>query len=304
MRKLVFAILLSLAVIATAQQNFDKVEIKVTKVAGTVYMLQGAGGNIGVSIGEDGIVIVDDEFAPLAEKIKAALKGITDKPVKFVLNTHWHGDHTGGNAQFGETAPIIAQTNVRKRLMEGRKAPGNDIPPAPKAALPVITFDQDLTVHLNGEDIRAIHFPAGHTDGDAVIFFPHSNVVHMGDDFVTYGFPFIDLASGGSVKGMISGVEKVLSQVPPDVKIIPGHGPLSTVTQVRDYVAMLKETSAIVQRGIDEHKTVDQLKQENVLGAYSEKWSPKGAFIDTNKFIETLYNDLSGKKSGAFIPHN
>jgi cyclase len=305
MRKLVFVVLLMLlAAIASAQQNFDKVEIKVTKVAGTVYMLQGAGGNIGVCIGEDGIVIVDDEFAPLAEKIRAALKGISDKPVKFVLNTHWHGDHTGGNGQFGETAPIIAQTNVRKRLMSGGTVGGSNIAPASKMALPVITFDQDLTVHLNGEDIRAIHFPAGHTDGDAVIFFPQSNVVHMGDDFVTYGFPFIDLASGGSVKGMISGVEKVLSQVPPDVKVIPGHGPLSTVTQVRDYVAMLKETSAIVQRGIDEHKTVDQLKQENVLGAYSEKWSPKGAFIDTNKFIETLYNDLSGKKSGAFIPHN
>ncbi len=303
MRKLVFALLL-MSLAASAQQNFDKVEIKVTKVAGTVYMLQGAGGNIGVSIGEDGIVIVDDEFAPLAEKIKAALKGITDKPVKFVLNTHWHGDHTGGNAQFGETAPIIAHTNVRKRLMNGGAVAGNNVAPASKAALPVITFDQDLTVHLNGEDIRAIHFPAGHTDGDAVIFFPQSNVVHMGDDFVTYGFPFIDLDSGGSVKGMIAGVEKVLSQVPADVKVIPGHGPLSTVTQVREYVAMLKETSAIVQRGVDAHKTVDQLEQENVLGAYTEKWSPKGAFIDTNKFIGTLYNDLSGKKSGPFIPHN
>src|SRR5260370_36072694 len=189
MGKLVFALLL-MSLAASAQQNFDKVEIKVTKVAGTVYMLQGAGGNIGVSIGEDGIVIVDDEFAPLAEKIKAALKGITDKPVKFVLNTHWHGDHTGGNAQFGETAPIIAHTNVRKRLMNGGAVAGNNIAPASKAALPGITFDQDLTVHLNREDIRAIHFPAGHTDGDAVIFFPQSTVVPIGDDFVTHDFPF------------------------------------------------------------------------------------------------------------------
>src|SRR5262249_5353495 len=189
---------------AWAQQDFDKVQIKVTKVAGTVYMLEGSGGNIGVSVGEDGILIVDDQFAPLVPKIQAALKGISDKPVKFVLNTHWHGDHTGGNEKLGALAPIIAHTNVRKRLgSESTTRTGQKRPPSPKAALPVITFDDRLTVHLNGEDIRAIHFPSGHTDGDAIIFFTQSNVVHMGDDFFSGQFPFIDLQSGGTVKGYI-----------------------------------------------------------------------------------------------------
>ena len=176
MRRIVWLIVACLlAAAAAAQQpDFSKVEIKVTKVAGTVYMLQGYGGNIGVSVGEDGILIVDDQFAPLADKIKAALKGISDKPVKFVLNTHWHFDHTGGNPYFGDTAPIIAHENVRKRLASGGtiSAFKMEIPPAPKAALPVITFDDKVTVHINGEDIRAIHFPNGHTDGDIVVFFP------------------------------------------------------------------------------------------------------------------------------------
>jgi cyclase len=305
MRKLAFAAI-CLATAAFGQQDFSKVEIKAQKVSGSIYMLEGAGGNIGVSVGDDGIVIVDDQFAPLAEKIRAALKDITDKPVRFVINTHWHGDHTGGNPQFGETSTIIAQTNVRKRLAEGMPGSGS-IPAMPamgKAGLPVITFDHDVTVHVNGEDIEAIHFPSGHTDGDSVIFFTNSKVVHMGDDFVTYGFPFIDLRSGGSAKGMIAACEKIMAQLPPDTKVIPGHGPLSTVADLKPFVQMLRETSAIVQKGIDQHKTLAQLQKENVLAAYSEKWSPKDAFIDTNKMIETLYNDLSGKSKGEFVRHN
>src|SRR5207302_6632938 len=219
--------------LAAQDRDFSKVEMKVTKVAGNVYMLQGAGGNIGASVGEDGIVVVDDQYAPLADKIQAALKEITALPVRFIINTHYHEDHTGGNAYFQKQAPIIAHDNVRKRLESGGAA-GNggsvhfDAKPVAKEALPIITFDHDVTVHLNGEDIRALYFPAGHTDGDSVIFFPKSNVVHMGDDFVTYGFPFIDVDSGGSIDGMIDGVEKVIAQVPADVKIIPGHGPISS----------------------------------------------------------------------------
>src|SRR6266508_3735399 len=183
---------------AGQQVDFSKVQIKVTKVSGNIYLLEGAGGNIAASVGDDGIVIVDDQFTPLAEKIQAALKGITDKPVRFIINTHYHGDHTGGNEFFQKQAPIIAHDNVRKRLQAGGAA-GNggslhmEQKAQPKGALPIITFDHDVTVHLNGEDIRALHFPAGHTDGDSVIYFPKSNVVHMGDDFVTYGFPFVDL---------------------------------------------------------------------------------------------------------------
>jgi glyoxylase-like metal-dependent hydrolase (beta-lactamase superfamily II) len=294
---------------ARAQEpDFSKVEIKVSKVSDNIYMLVGEGGNIAASVGEDGIVIVDDQFAPLAAKIQTALKNlkITDKPVRFVINTHYHGDHTGGNVPFANSgSTLIAQDNVRKRLEDGGTA-GNggsvkmEVKPAPKAALPVITFEHDVTVHLNGEDIRALHFPAGHTDGDAIIFFPKNNVVHMGDDFVRYGFPFIDVASGGSVQGMIAAMEKVSTQLPPDVKVIPGHGDLSNLDDVRAYVAMLKETSAAVQKAIDAHKTLDQMKQDKILDPWA-KWS--GKFIDSDKFIETLYNSLTGSK-GDFMKHN
>ncbi len=303
MRNILCCVALLIVAAAAQQPDFSKVQIKVTRVAGTVYMLEGMGGNIGVSVGDDGIVIVDDQFAPLADKIQAALRGITDKPVRFVINTHWHADHVGGNAYFQKQGPIIAQENVRERMAKGGHAAGRDFPPSPKEALPIITFNDRATVHLNGEDIRAIHFPQGHTDGDSVIFFPQSNVVHMGDDFVTYGFPFIDLESGGGVRGMIVAVEKVIATVPPDTKVIPGHGSLSTVADLKPYVAMLKDCMARVQKGIDQGKTVDQLQKENVLAGYESLGAP-GKFITTDKFIETLYNDLKGNKTGGFVRHN
>jgi len=309
MRKLAFLVLLLLACCAATAQDrdFSKVEMKVSKVAGSVYMLQGAGGNIGASVGDDGIVIVDDQYAPLADKIQAALKGISDKPVRFIINTHYHPDHTGGNAYFQKQAPIIAQDNVRKRLESGGVG-GNgsasvhmEMPPAPKEALPIITFDHDVTVHLNGEDIRALYFPAGHTDGDSVIFFPHSNVVHMGDDFVTYGFPFIDVDAGGSINGMIDGVEKVIAQVPPDVKIIPGHGPVSSLDDVKAYLGMLKATRDAVEQQLKAGKTLVQMKQAKLLDPW-KKYS--GDFISEDVFLETLYNSLTGQKNGKFIKHN
>ena len=306
---LLLGVLLALGTSVEGQnQDFSKVQIKVTKVSGNIYMLEGQGGNIAASVGEDGIVIVDDQFAPLADKIQAALKDlkVTDKPVRFVINTHYHGDHTGGNEPFANTgSTVIAQDNVRKRLETGGTA-GNggsirmEVKPAPKGALPVITFEHDVTVHLNGEDIRALHFPAGHTDGDAVIFFPKNNVVHMGDDFVRYGFPFIDVASGGSVQGMIDALEKASAQLPSDVKVIPGHGALSNLDDVREFVKMLKETSAAVQKALDDHKTLDQMQQEKILEPW-KKWS--GEFLDSDKFLETLYNSLTGKK-GEFVKHN
>ncbi len=289
-------------------QDFLKVEIKATKVAGNIYMLQGAGGNIAASIGDDGIVIVDDQFAPLAEKIQASLKslGITNKPVRFVINTHYHGDHTGGNAPFSSAgSTVIAQDNVRKRLESGGTA-GNgssihmENKAAEKAALPIITFEHDVTVHLNGEDIRALHFPAGHTDGDSIIFFPKNNVVHMGDDFVRYGFPFIDVASGGSVQGMIAAMEKATAQLPADVKVIPGHGALSNLDDVREFTKMLKETSAVVENALKAHKTLEQMKQEKILEPW-KKWS--GDFVNADAFIETLYNSFTGTK-GEFVQHN
>ncbi len=273
-----------------AQQDFTQVQIKVTKVAGTVYMLEGSGGNIGVSVGDDGIVLVDDQFAPLAPKIRQALKGITDKPIKFVINTHFHGDHTGGNAQFGADAPIIAQENVRKRLKEGTSVMGSQVAPSPKEALPVITFNDRATVHVNGEDIRAIHFPNGHTDGDSVIFFTQSKVVHMGDDFVTYGFPFVDTRNGGSVSGMIAGVEKVLTMLPPDAKIIPGHGPLSTPDDLRKFLAMLKKTRGLVAQAIQQGKAPEQMKADSLLAKYDDYG--KG-FIKADGWIDTLCADVT-----------
>ena len=307
-RALVLAVslLLSWHSVVALDEDYSKVQMKVTKVAGSVYMLEGAGGNIGASVGDDGIVIVDDQFAPLAEKIQAALKGITDKPVRFIINTHYHGDHTGGNAYFQKQAPIIAQDNVRKRLESGGAA-GNggsvhmDVKPAAKEALPIITFDHDVTVHLNGEDIRALFFPAGHTDGDSIIFFPKSNVVHMGDDFVTYGFPFIDVESGGSINGMIDAVEKVIAQLPPDVKVIPGHGPISSLDDMRAYVTMLKATRDVVAHALKDGKTLDQMKQAKLLDPW-KKFS--GDFVKQDAFLETLYNSLTGQKNGKFIKHN
>src|SRR5256714_5884545 len=315
MRKF-FVLALTLGMVAIAgrgaggqQQDFSKVEIKATKVAGNIYMLEGAGGNIAASIGEDGIVIVDDQFAPLAEKIQAALKnlGITDKPVRFVINTHYHGDHTGGNAPFSNGgSTVIAQDNVRKRLVEGGVA-GNggsikmENKQGEKAALPIITFEHDVTVHLNGEDIRALHFPAGHTDGDSIIFFPKNNVVHMGDDFVRYGFPFIDVSSGGSGQGMIAAMEKATAQLPPDVKVIPGRGALSNLDAVRAFTKMLKETSGVVQKALDARKTVGQMEQEKILEPWREKWA--GQFVNADAFIETLYHSLTRTK-GEFVKHN
>jgi glyoxylase-like metal-dependent hydrolase (beta-lactamase superfamily II) len=301
------AVLLFLAALAIAQdRDFSKVQIKVTKVAGTVYMLEGAGGNIGASVGEDGIVVVDDQYAPLADRIQAALKGITDKPVRFIINTHYHEDHTGGNEFFQKQAPIIAHDNVRKRLEEGGVA-GNggsvhfEHKPALKGALPILTFEHDVTVHLNGEDIRALHFPAGHTDGDSVIYFPKSNVVHMGDDFVTYGFPFIDVDGGGSIDGMIGGVERAIASLPADVKVIPGHGPVSNLNDVRAYLTMLKETRTAVQDALDKKMSLEQMKANKLL----DRWKKyAGDFISEDAFLETLYNSLTGRKNGKFIPHN
>ena len=297
MRKFAFAVVPLLAIICAttsfAQQDFSKVEIKPTKVAGTVYMLQGSGGNIGVSVGADGILIVDDQFAPLADKIKAALKTLGEGKLKFILNTHWHGDHTGGNAVFGPEAPIIAQTNVRKRLAEGSNAPNRNVKPAAKEALPVITFDQSLSVHFNGEEIRVLHFPHGHTDGDAIIFFTRSNVVHMGDDFFSGMFPFIDLDSGGDVEGYVKNVGEVITKVSADVKIIPGHGPLSTIDDLKRFHRMLLETTDIVRRKIAAKKTLDQIKAEGL----PDEWKSWGTgFINTDRWLETVYRGLSVKK--------
>ena len=271
-------------------QDFSKVQMKTTKVAGNVYMLEGSGGNIGVSVGPDGLLIVDDQFAPLADKIKAALKGIGEGKLKFVINTHWHGDHTGSNVVFGVDSTIIAHSNVRKRLNSTNTVLGQTVQPAPKVALPVITFDESLSVHFNGEEIKAIHYPNGHTDGDGVIYFTGANVVHMGDDFVTYGFPFVDLNSGGNVVGMIKNIGDVIAKLPANVKIIPGHGPISTIDDLKKFHQMLIETSDIVRKQMQAKKSLEEIKAAGLPTKY-DSWS-KG-FITTPIWIETIFKSLT-----------
>jgi cyclase len=284
------------------QQDFSKVEIKVVPVSGSIYMLQGSGGNIGVSAGPDGILIIDDQYAPLADKIRAALKGINPGKLKFVLNTHYHGDHTGGNPEFGPEASIIAQENVRKRLASGTMRRGTKVEPMTAAGLPVITFEDAVSVHFNGEEIKAIHYPHGHTDGDSIIFFSKSNVVHMGDDFFTGRFPFVDLENGGSVQGLTENVAKVLSQIPANAKVIPGHGPLSTVDDLKKYHGMLTATTEIVRKGMKAGKTLEQLQ----AGGLPDEWKDWGSgFIKTDVWIATIHADLqAGKKNPSGSTHH
>jgi glyoxylase-like metal-dependent hydrolase (beta-lactamase superfamily II) len=252
-------------------------------------MLEGAGGNIGVSVGPDGLLIVDNQFAPLAGKISAALQQLNQGKLKFVLNTHHHGDHTGGNEVFGaKEAIIVAQSNVRPRLANSKIA---------AAGLPVITFDQSATVHFNGDEIQLLHVGTGHTDGDSIIFFKQANVVHMGDQYVSAGFPYVDFGSGGDLDGYIATQQAVLAKVKPDTKIIPGHGPLATVEMLRDYNAMIVESVALVRKGMAAGKTLEQLRGDGL----PEKWSSYGTGWITNaRWIETIYNQ--SHKSPATSP--
>ncbi|MCH7993678.1 MAG: MBL fold metallo-hydrolase [Planctomycetes bacterium] len=279
--------------VAAAQRDYSGVKIETTHVAGPIYMLEGSGGNIGVSAGEDGILIVDDQFAPLADKIRAALAKINKGDLQFVLNTHWHGDHVGGNVEFGREAAIVAHTNVRRRLSTVQKLFGETKDPLPKHALPVITFDDSLSIHFNGEEIHVLHFPHGHTDGDSVVFFNKSNVVHMGDHHFAGMFPFVDLDHGGDVVGMARNVKTVIDRLPPDVKIIPGHGPLSTLDDLKAYHRMLTGTTAFVRKRMDEGKTVEQITTEGL----PREWDAWGkGFIKPDKWIDTIYKSLTEPK--------
>jgi cyclase len=290
MRALV--LILVFATAASAQQrDFSKVEIKAVKVAGNVYVLFGSGGNIGASIGEDGVAIIDDQFAPLSPKIHAALQQLSPKPVRFLINTHWHFDHTGGNALFADTATILAHANVRTRLQNGGKVTGMaDIPPVSGPALPVVTFEQGLSLWWNGEEIRAIHPGVGHTDGDTVLWFRKSNVVHMGDDFFASGFPFVDLASGGSVVKLIGSLDVILGQIPADAKVIPGHGEVADVPRLRKYRAMLEGSVAAVKKARAAGKSVEQMQKERVLAPW-EEWGK--SYVKEDAFIATIAEDLA-----------
>ena len=267
-------------------------EVSATPVNGAVHMLRAnpAAGNIGVSVGADGLLIIDDQFAPLADKIQAALSGLADGPLRFILNTHWHGDHTGGNATFGQQAPIIAHTNVRKRLMTEQNVGGRAIPAAPPAVWPVVTFDESVSIHFNGEEIRVVHFPRGHTDGDSVVFFTGSNVVHMGDHFFAGGFPFVDLDSGGDVEQCTANIATVLDQLADDVQVIPGHGPLSSKDELRAYHRMLVETTDIVRQRIAAEQSLEQITQ----AGFPDEWKDwQAGMVSAERWIAIIHRSLT-----------
>jgi glyoxylase-like metal-dependent hydrolase (beta-lactamase superfamily II) len=273
-----------------AQGDFSDVKITTTHVAGTVYMLEGAGGNIGVSAGEDGLMMIDDQFAPLAEKIQAALKEINSGDLRFLLNTHWHGDHTGGNEFFGKGATIIAHDNVRERLTTEQLLFGKTRPPKEKDGWPVITFESSVSIYFNGEEIKLMHKPNAHTDGDAAVFFSGSNVVHTGDLLFSGMFPFVDLDHGGNVMNLIQTVEQLLVEIPEDARIIPGHGPLSGISELKAYHRMLIETTGTIRDMMDAGQSLEQIKDAG-LGAKWESWA--WDFISEEKWIEIVHASLS-----------
>ena len=279
--------LVALAPVAVqAQQDFSKVEIKVEKLSASTYMLTGAGGNLGVSAGEDGVFVVDDQFAPVTPKIQAAIATITKQPVRFVLNTHWHFDHTGGNENFAKAgAAIVAHANVRKRMSTDQVIQFLQTPvkASPRQALPVVTFTSDVTFHLNGDDVEVFHVPAAHTDGDAIVHFRTSNVIHLGDVYFNGYYPFIDADSGGTVDGTIAAVDRVLAIARDDTKIIPGHGPLATKADLKAYRDMLATIAGRIKPLALAGKGFDEVAATKPTAEFDAAWG-KG-FLAPEKFI-------------------
>jgi len=275
-------------------QNFDTVQVTSTKVAGNVHMLVGAGGNIGLMAGDDAAFVVDDQFAPLTPKILAAIKAITPQPVRFVMNTHWHFDHTGGNENMvGQAGALIfAHENVRKRMSTEQfiEALNRKQPASPRGALPVITFNDTVSFHLNGDSIVVFHVAPAHTDGDAMVMFTKANVVHTGDVFVSAGFPFVDRSSGGTINGIISATEHLLTVTNADTKIIPGHGPLSDRARVKAYHDMLVVMRDRMKKEIAAKHTVDQVLASKITAEYDKDW-PNGR----ERFLRILYQEISAR---------
>jgi glyoxylase-like metal-dependent hydrolase (beta-lactamase superfamily II) len=287
------ALALATASLAAAQQDFSKVQIQTVDVAPGVHMLVGSGGNIGVSSGEDGVLIIDDQYAPLTEKIRAAVSAISKAPIRFVVNTHWHGDHTGGNENLGGAgAIIVAHENVRRRMSAEHVSQffKRTTPASPKGALPVMTFAADVSFHVNGDELHVFHVDPAHTDGDSIIHWKKANVFHMGDLFFSGGFPFIDLESGGSLGGVIAAAEKVLALANDGSKIIPGHGPLSTKKDLAAYREMLKTVRDRVQSQVAAGKTLDEVKASRPTKEWDDALG-KG-FINGDQFTEFAYRSL------------
>lgn len=276
---------------AAAQQDFSKVEIKVERLAPGVAVLFGAGGNIGLSHGVDGDVLIDDQYAPLTAKILAAVKSVDPDPVEFVVNTHWHGDHSGGNENLGKAgAVIVAHDNVRRRMsVEQLSSRFGKTAASPTAALPVVTFAEGVTLHLNGDELQVIHVEGAHTDGDSLVYWRKAKVLHMGDTFFhKISLPFIDLDSGGSIDGAIAAVRAGLSLAAPESKIIPGHGPVATRGDLEAYLAMLVDIRGKIAAAKAAGQSLDQVKAANPAKPYEVS----GGFISADSFAETVYASI------------
>jgi len=269
---------------STLFSQTQEVTIKTTKLSDYVYMLVGQGGNIGVSAGDDGIFIIDDQFARLTPKIIEAIKAISDKPLQFLVNTHYHGDHTGGNENMTKQGiKIIAHENVRKRLIEGESS---------KDALPIITFNDRVNVHMNGEDINVHHVEHAHTDGDAMLYFTKSNVLHTGDTYFRNRYPYIDVKSGGGIDGYINAVKKGLSLINDDTKIIPGHGELSNKSEYTSFLKMLEILRANVQADIDKGKSEDEVAANTTITKEYDDLGYGNFFINSERIKRAIYQSL------------
>ena len=288
----------ALAMVPTAHaQDWEAVEITTRQVAPGVYMLMGRGGNLGVSVGDDGVFLIDDQYAPLTDKIVAAIRAISDGPIRFVINTHWHGDHTGGNENLGKAGTlIVAHDNVRRRMSVDQFIAGLDLQVAasPEAALPVVTFSETMTFHLNGDELYVFHVEHAHTDGDALIHFRESNVLHTGDIYFAGGYPFIDVSSGGSIDGMIAAVDQVLALVDDDTPIIPGHGELSNKAELSEYRAMLAGVREAVAAEIAKGSNVGEVVAARPTAAWDEKWG--SAWLNPERFTRIVFTDLSRER--------
>ena len=294
MTRLFIAILVVLSAQAGWTQDFSGVEIRTTQLANGLYMMEGAGGNLAVSVGEDGAFLVDDQFAPLSGKIMAAISELTDSEVEFLVNTHWHGDHTGGNEAFGNAgAIIVAHDNTRVRMTEEqlRQIFDTSYPPRPEDALPIVTFDDEMTFHWNGETIRAFHVDPAHTDGDVILYFENADVFHMGDVFFNTFYPFIDVDSNGDIDGIVAAGYRVLSMATPDSQIIPGHGPLATADDLQEWLKMLRVTRESMQSLIDEGLSEDEAFAARPTAEFDE--SHGGGFMNPENYNRLLYQSLS-----------